>query len=259
MTRAKTVVLAGFFVLTGLLLAKAAAADHPEQVINLEVRLPAEATLEVAGKMTQSRGKTRLFTSPPLLPGNYTYHLKASWQGKVAVRNVAVQAGEYMVVDFVPEDFKGTVVVKELPPDKEKPPVKEKPTVKLPLREGFVTLESDGRWWIFRAGSKDLAAFHKVGEPAIHVSRINAPPLKVTLRAPDLATLEEYLTAKPGFVTKFEDGRLWVFRKGAKELAMYLKDGELAQHVIRPGAGPRRMTLKAPDRTTIEDYLAAKD
>jgi hypothetical protein len=83
--------------------------------------------------------------------------------------------------------------------------------------------------------------------------------LKVTLRAPDLATLEEYLTAKAGFVTKFEDGRLWVFREGAKELAMYLKDGELAQHVIRPGAGPRRMTLKAPDRATIEDYLAAKE
>ncbi len=67
-----------------------------------------------------------------------------------------------------------------------------------------------------------------------------------------------FLTSKPGFVTKFDDGRLWVFRKGSKELESFMKDGELAKQVIRPGAGPRGMTLKAPDRKTLDAYLTTK-
>ena len=74
-----------------------------------------------------------------------------------------------------------------------------------------------------------------------------------------MATLEEYLTAKPGFVTIFEDGRLWVFRANSKELADFRKDGELAKQVVRPGVGPRGMTLKGPDTETILGYVVAQD
>ncbi len=63
---------------------------------------------------------------------------------------------------------------------------------------------------------------------------------------------------KPGFVTAMQDGRLWVFREGAKEIEEFRKHGELVKQVIRPGAGPNGITLKAPDIETINDYLKAK-
>src|SRR5262249_8788709 len=53
--------------------------------------------------------------------------------------------------------------------------------------------------------------------------------------------------AKPGFVTLLEDGRLWVFKEGSKELKAFKKDGELAKHVTIFGGGPKGMTVKAPD------------
>lgn len=60
---------------------------------------------------------------------------------------------------------------------------------------------------------------------------------------------------KPGFVTEVHDGRLWVFRKDAKELAEFKKNGELGKQVTRVGAGPNKMTMKAPDAETIDAYL----
>jgi hypothetical protein len=63
---------------------------------------------------------------------------------------------------------------------------------------------------------------------------------------------------KPGFVTEVHDGRLWVFRKDAKELAEFKKNGELGKQVTRVGAGPNKMTMKGPDAETIDAYLAAK-
>jgi hypothetical protein len=129
----------------------------------------------------------------------------------------------------------------------------------LPTRTGFFICEADGRWWIFREGSKELAEFKQTGEPEKSYTRVGVQPYKVTLRAPNVATMEEYLTAKPGFVTKYDDGRLWVFKKDCKEYVEFLKDGELAKHVVRPGAGPRRMTVKAPDHTTVLAYMAAQD
>ena len=53
-----------------------------------------------------------------------------------------------------------------------------------------------------------------------------------------------------------EDGRLWVFRHGSKEYADFQKHGELAKHVVRPAAGPNRVTIKAPDIETVNAYLA---
>lgn len=127
----------------------------------------------------------------------------------------------------------------------------------LPVKYGFVTVEAEGRWWIFREASKELAAFKKIGEPEKCYTRINVAPYQLTLKAPDIATMEEYLTTKPGFVTRFDDGRLWVFRQGAKEYDFLLKHGDLEKHVIRIGAGPRGMTLRSPDAETIDAYLKA--
>ncbi len=63
---------------------------------------------------------------------------------------------------------------------------------------------------------------------------------------------------KPGFVTDVNDGRLWVFRAGSKELAAYKKSGEPTLMVTRIGAGPNGMTIRATDIKTIDDYLAAR-
>jgi hypothetical protein len=63
---------------------------------------------------------------------------------------------------------------------------------------------------------------------------------------------------KPGFVTEVHDGRLWVFKQDAKELAEFKKNGELGKQVTRIGAGPNKMTMKAPDAETIDAYLGAK-
>jgi phosphate transport system substrate-binding protein len=133
------------------------------------------------------------------------------------------------------------------------------PTGRRPLqaRAGFVLREDGGRWWVFRRGSKPLAAFDREGPPDRYVTRLRAAPYGVTLKAPDLATLEEYLAAEPGFVCKYEDGRLWIFRAGSKEWAEYRKNGELAKHVTRPRAGPRGLTLKSPDAATLEAYHKA--
>ena len=64
--------------------------------------------------------------------------------------------------------------------------------------------------------------------------------------------------AKPGFYTQLDDGRLWVFQEGSKELQDFLAKGELAKHVVRPGAGPGGMTLKGPDGETLDNYMSAK-
>lgn len=64
---------------------------------------------------------------------------------------------------------------------------------------------------------------------------------------------------KRGFVTFDEDGRLWVFGTNSSELKQYLSSGELAKHVIRPGAGPGGITLKAPDAETIDAFMTSKE
>lgn len=62
---------------------------------------------------------------------------------------------------------------------------------------------------------------------------------------------------KPGFVTKVENGRLWVFKEGSKELAEFEKNGEPTINVSRIGEGPEGMTIKAPSTEVIEAYTAA--
>lgn len=63
-------------------------------------------------------------------------------------------------------------------------------------KPGFVTDVKDGRLWVFRAGSKELEAYKKVGEPALVVSRIAAGPNGMTIRATDAKTIDDYLAAR---------------------------------------------------------------
>ncbi len=209
----------------------------------LEVRLPADAGVELDGTPTQSTGPSRRYESPGLRGGKtYYYVLKATWMGRSAEREVVVRPGETTTVELRPNDFRPAAA----PPPK---------VVTMPARDGFVVEQKDGKWWVFRDGSKELAAYRKEGPPEKHVTRLNVPPFKVTLKAPDGQTLDEYLVARPGFVTLFEAGRLWVFRSGSKELAEYKKNGELAKHITRIHAGPGGVTIKAPDAETLDGYL----
>ena len=60
---------------------------------------------------------------------------------------------------------------------------------------------------------------------------------------------------KPGFVTEVEDGRLWEFREGSKELEEFKKTGEPAKQFTDIGSGPNGMTVKSADDQTLKDYL----
>ncbi len=63
---------------------------------------------------------------------------------------------------------------------------------------------------------------------------------------------------RPGFFTSIVDGRLWVFRKDdRKSIDEFQTQGEPAKSVSRIGAGPNRMTIRAPDAETLEAYLKA--
>lgn len=123
-------------------------------------------------------------------------------------------------------------------------------------RPGFETYLEDGRLWVFHKNAKELKAFHERGELAKFVVRPAAGPDRMTLKAPDAETLDAYLLSRPGFVTKVEEGRLWVLRDGSEELKQFQERGELAKHIVRPAAGPNGMTLKAPDAETADAYMA---
>ena len=124
-------------------------------------------------------------------------------------------------------------------------------------KPGFVVLEEDGRLWVFREGSTDLAKFQEVGEPAKQVVRPKAGPDGVTLKSSASATIDEYLTTLPGFFTQMEDGRLWVFRSESPELGEFLRTGKTAKQVVRPLSGPFGLTLKSVETQVIDEYLLA--
>lgn len=126
-------------------------------------------------------------------------------------------------------------------------------------RPGFATKVVDGRLWVFRLGSKELETFLTYGELAKHVVRPREGPNGMTVKAPDEPTAIEYLTWREGYATRFDHGRIWVFRSGSKELEDFLRDGDLAKHISRPKAGPFGMTVKAPDTETAVGYLCSKE
>lgn len=63
---------------------------------------------------------------------------------------------------------------------------------------------------------------------------------------------------KPGFVTKVENGRLWVFAADSKELAQFQEHGEPSIAVSKIGEGPEGMTIRGPSMEVIDAYQAAK-
>jgi hypothetical protein len=63
--------------------------------------------------------------------------------------------------------------------------------------------------------------------------------------------------AAPGFVAEVVDGRLYVFKAGAKELAEFEKTHQLDKMAMRVHGGPNQMTIRAPDDETLDGYLAA--
>ncbi|MGO3739757.1 MAG: hypothetical protein ACTJGG_09870 [Marinomonas foliarum] len=60
-----------------------------------------------------------------------------------------------------------------------------------------------------------------------------------------------------GFTTKVEDGRLWVFEEGSKELEFFKEHGEPAKQFTNIDAGPNGMTVKSASQETLDKYLSA--
>ncbi|HEX6211302.1 MAG TPA: hypothetical protein VF136_11030 [Methylomirabilota bacterium] len=63
-------------------------------------------------------------------------------------------------------------------------------------KPGFYTQVKDGRLWVFRDGSKELAEFKQHGEPAKQVTRIGGGPNGMTIKSSDAKVIDEYLAAK---------------------------------------------------------------
>jgi hypothetical protein len=122
-------------------------------------------------------------------------------------------------------------------------------------RPGFVTREIDGRLWVFREGSKDLAAFLKAGEPAKSVTLVGEGPGGATVRGPDMDTVRAYVYSRPGFQVWVVDGRIWAFRVGSKEATAFAKQGEPAKSVTLVGEGPDGTTVRGPDMETVHAYV----
>ena len=127
-------------------------------------------------------------------------------------------------------------------------------------RDGFVTrMDKRGHLWVFYSGSKALAEYDSKGAPAVHNVRPLAGPDRITMKEVEEGTINAYLLAKPGFVTRMDKrGHLWVFYSGSKALAEYDSKGAPAVHNVRPLAGPDRITMKEAEEGTIDAFLKAQ-
>ncbi len=127
-------------------------------------------------------------------------------------------------------------------------------------KPGFITQldERDGRLWVFREGSEELAKFKAEGRPARHVLRPGAGPLGLTLKSTESEIIVDYIVAQPGFYTEVDstDGRLWVFTEGSEDLESFKTKGKPARQVLRPGAGPLGLTLKSTEADVLDAYQA---
>lgn len=63
-------------------------------------------------------------------------------------------------------------------------------------KAGFEAHVENGRLWVFKTNSPELAAFKAQGEPAVSVSRIGEGPEGMTVRSHSQEIIEAYLTAK---------------------------------------------------------------
>jgi uncharacterized protein (TIGR02246 family) len=80
-----------------------------EEIITFEVRLPADAVLEIDGKKTTATGETRTFETPALrVGGRFTYTLKATANGKEVTREIELAHGTKRTFDLRTELGGGT-------------------------------------------------------------------------------------------------------------------------------------------------------
>jgi hypothetical protein len=63
-------------------------------------------------------------------------------------------------------------------------------------KPGFYTEVKDGRLWVFREGTKELAEFKKHGEPARQVTRVGGGPNGMTIKSSDASVIDAYMAAK---------------------------------------------------------------
>ncbi len=79
----------------------AAQGGGAEEAIVFEVRVPADALLEIDGEKTTSTGARRTFTTPPLpAGGQFSYTLKATSGGKEVTRKVHLHHGADNTIDL---------------------------------------------------------------------------------------------------------------------------------------------------------------
>lgn len=126
-------------------------------------------------------------------------------------------------------------------------------------RPGFITRQKDGRIWAFRTGSKELGEFLKGGEPTKSATLVGVGPGGMTVRGPDVETVEAYAAARPGYEVWVVDARYWVFKEGGKDAQEFAQTKDLAKNVTLVGAGPGGRTLRASDMETAEGYVKALD
>lgn len=107
----------------------------------------------------------------------------------------------------------------------------------LASKPGFEVEIEDGRLWVLRPGEEKSDK---------HSTMIGAGPRNMTIKALEDDTILEYIASKPGFEVAIEDGRLWVLNPG-EEMS--------EKHSTAIGAGPRNLTVKALDQSTIDLYL----
>jgi hypothetical protein len=63
-------------------------------------------------------------------------------------------------------------------------------------KPGFYTEVKDGRLWVFREGSKELAQFKQHGEPAQQVTRVGGGPNGMTIKSSDASVIDAYMAAR---------------------------------------------------------------
>lgn len=63
-------------------------------------------------------------------------------------------------------------------------------------KPGFEAHVENGRLWVFKTNSPELAAFKAQGEPAVSVSRIGEGPEGMTVRSHSQDVIEAYLSTK---------------------------------------------------------------
>lgn len=124
-------------------------------------------------------------------------------------------------------------------------------------RPGYVTKVADGRLWIFKRWSKDLADYAKKGEPAKQVTFVGQGPDGMTVRTPDAETFKGWQHSKQGFETFFKEGRWWVFREGSLFASEMRYFGEPAKSVTLVGRGPYGTSLRSSDPETAQAWIAA--